>query len=277
MSRTNLVLTYASGEEFFDKPDFWVYANSLSVIKNSNFVVLTDNMPPEAELRLENLNVAVKKIPKVHFLFRDRHKAYWDFLNRHGAGYEHILVTDSRDVLFQKDPFDCVEIWKDRMNRIDNTRSWFDHFVTLTTEGFPISQSGFATIDNFKFEQSVPDLFHINTRSYQVINGGVALGTRQAMMAYHFLIWAVMCRIAAPCTDQAAINHLMAYLEDDETYNVSYPQDFFCLTGESVKEGVVTPISDGNFLKNPDGETYHIIHQWDRIDSLRNVLAQSSS
>jgi hypothetical protein len=113
-----------------------------------------------------------------------------------------------------------------------------------------------------------------------VVNGGVSLGTWRALMDYHLLLWGTMLKSRGRCTDQAAINYLMTVLEHDETYSLSFPQhDWLCLTGEGVKEDVVTPqFDDKGVLMNPKGQPYCILHQWDRLpDDLKNpLLAQHS-
>jgi len=78
------------------------------------------------------------------------------------------------------------------------------------------------------------------------------------------------------CTDQAAVNWLMYYLDDDDAYQVSFPQhDNLCLTGEGVKEGAVKPKFEKGRAFNQSGKLYYIIHQWDRIDAIKEeILAQ---
>jgi hypothetical protein len=191
-------------------------------------------------------------------------------------------------VIFQSSPFVWVEKWRKRYENVEGNKSFLDHFVILTSEGFRTSRSGFACVDNFEFQRDVPKECMKDIGDKFVVNGGVSLGTWRALMDYHLLLWATMLKSRGRCTDQAAINYLMATLENDETYSISFPQhDWLCLTGEGVKEGVVEPNAkelgmgfDDNLgiLKNPKGEPYCMIHQWDRLPhNLKNPLLAHNS
>ena len=59
--------------------------------------------------RLEDFPEKYKGILVVN----SRFKIYYDFLDEHGDDYEQVLLTDTRDVIFQKDVF---ESFKDRKN-----------------------------------------------------------------------------------------------------------------------------------------------------------------
>jgi hypothetical protein len=113
-------------------------------------------------------------------------------------------------------------------------------------------------------------------RSRWVINAGVCMGTPRAIQDWHFLVWITTMKTIGRCTDQATANWLMYYLEDDDAYQISFPQhDHFCLTGEGVKEGAVEPTLTEKGLCNPLGSLYCMVHQWDRLDGLKEkVLAQ---
>lgn len=267
-----LILSFGTGH-VFDDSHFWAYCRSLARVPEADWVLLSDNIPPEAEERAFGLGLEIEHIPPVKNLFRDRHLAYWNYLNDHGHKYRYVVISDCRDVLFQKSPFLWVDNWRSRFNSVQGNKDFLDHFVVLTAEGFKTTSSGFACIDDFEFQRDVPQEHLKDLKEKWVVNGGVSVGTYQALMHYHFLVWATMLKTRRCCTDQAAINYLMAYLSQDATYSLSFPQhDWLCLTGEGVKEGAVKPQYDGA-LKNPQGEAYCMIHQWDRLsDSLRQDL-----
>lgn len=271
LRRPYLVLTFGNGV-VFDDPCFWAYVQSLSKVPDADHILLTDNISEEALAELDLHPIRVVKVPKLTSLFRDRHLAYWNYLNDHGHKYKHVIITDCRDVLFQRNPFEWIDDWKSRFDDVQGNKEFLDHFVVLTSEGFKNSRSGFACVDNFEFQSDIPIEHHKELKNKWVVNGGVSLGTSQALMNYHFLVWATMLKTRGRCTDQAAINYLMAVLDDDATYSVSFPQhDWLCLTGEGVKEGVILKHENG-VLMNQSGQIYALIHQWDRLD---NSLRQS--
>ncbi|MBI5857852.1 MAG: hypothetical protein HZB42_09380 [Sphingobacteriales bacterium] len=57
-------------------------------------------------LPAENLAAAAFRFPQPINYFNFRHYLYYDFLKRHKDKYEYVLLTDVRDVYFQRDPFD---------------------------------------------------------------------------------------------------------------------------------------------------------------------------
>lgn len=249
MPQTNLFLTFGSGEAIFLDPCFWVYVRSATQFIGDK-VILTDGIPKTIRVELEEIGFQVVIVPRITSLLRDRHFAYWKYLQKN-FNYRHVLVSDCRDVLFQKNPFD----WP----------NFDDEFVLLTSEGFHLSRSGFACIDNFEFQRNIPALYHIDTKTEWVINGGISLGTPLALTNFHFLVWVAMTKSIGRCTDQSAYNWLLAHLKNNLHYKVSFPDADFCLTGESVREGIISPVFD-DMVKTPNGLPYHIVHQFDRLN-----------
>jgi hypothetical protein len=253
----NLVMTYGAGASLFASDTFRVYVESLKHIKDAQFILLTHDIPDESRKYLKSKNVLVlDQDPAImQNLFRDRHLAFWSFLNHHSV-YDKVLVTDCRDVVFQGNPFDFVRPAE----------------VILVSEGFKRGTSGFACIEHFEFQRDVP-MHHLqDNKDRWVCNGGTMMGTSKAMQHFHFLMWMASTKTIGRCTDQATLNWMMHFLEQDSDFYVSQPDiDNFCLTGEGVKEGVC-PVLDNGKLLNPKGEMYLMVHQWDRLDILKQEI-----
>ena len=276
--KNNLIMTFAAGQNLFDSPSFWVFINSFKNVPDTDLVILTNNMSEAIRDRLIDFEIVDVPETESQFLFRDRHLSYYKYLNDHGHKYKYVFSTDCRDVVFQSSPFEWIEEWKTKHRHISGNKSFLDHFVVLISEGFKAQQSGFACIEHMEFERDIPRPFLRDRKDRWVCNGGTILGTPLAMQNFHFLVWMTTLKTIGRCTDQATINWLMNYLDDEETYNISFPQtDNLCLTGEGVKEGVVEPLlKDGNLI-SPNGKIYAIVHQWDRLDGLREeILAKYS-
>lgn len=62
--------------------------------------------PDLEHLPEQNLAAARFRFPQPINYFNYRHYLYYDFLLRHKDEYDHVLLTDVRDVYFQRDPFD---------------------------------------------------------------------------------------------------------------------------------------------------------------------------
>jgi hypothetical protein len=278
LRKENLILTYASGKQIFEDPCFWAFVNSQKHVQNTDCVILTHDMPGNVRDCLDRREIAVTDIPAkdMHFLYRDRHLSFYNYLNDHGHKYHHVLITDCRDVVFQANPFDWVSEWKQRYKDIKGNHEFLNHFVILMAEGFKMSQSGFACIEHFEFQRDVPRPYLKEDKNRWVVNGGVFLGTPRALQDFHFLVWVTTMKTIGRCTDQATVNWLMHYLEHDDAYQVSFPQhDNLCLTGEGVKENAVEPILKEGQLFNPKDKLYYMIHQWDRLKDLKEqILAQ---
>jgi len=276
--KENLLLTYASGASLFETDTFWVYVRSLRNVPNADYIMLTHDMPETVRERLLSAGVEVVDFPpeKVLYVLRERHLAYWEYLNDHGHKYRYVVASDCKDVMFQKSPFDWAENWKLRYDHISGPKKFLNHFVILISEGFKIPRSGFACIEHFEFERDVQLPFLKKDKDRWVVNGGTMLGTPKAMQDLFFLIWITTMKSIGRISDQATLNWLLYYLDQDETYSVCHPQhDNLCLVGEGIKEGVVKPVLKDGVLYNPKLQPYCILHQWERLDHLRkDILAQ---
>jgi len=266
MTKRNLALAYASGEPLFRGDGFATFLETFRGNVDADLAVVTHDIPDDVRDDLEADGVRVVPSADVHFLYRDRHLSFYRFLNDHGHRYGHVLVADSRDVLFQADPFDWVAEWKSRYGSITGDHRFLDHFVVLTAEGFKMADSGFACVEHFEFQRDVPMPYMCEDKDRWVINAGVFLGTPRALQDWHFLVWTTTMKTIGRCTDQATVNWLMRHLEDDDAYQVSFPShDNLCLTGEGVKEGAVRPEVRNGRLYNELGKPYYLVHQWDRL------------
>lgn len=246
-------MTFAGGEKFFDNLEFWRYVDSLSCIKNSDFVILTHCMPDAVKDKLIECNISVVEIDQkqVQYIYRDRHLCFYNYLKSKKQEYKYVLVTDCRDVIFQGDPFDYIQ----NVNRQD--------FVLMTSEGHRVKQSGFSCIERFEFDKDVPLQFRNHNNGF-VINGGVFAGTLNAMKNWHFLVWSTHLKTKGSCTDQAVVDWLSNYL--DEEYILLHPQDdCFCVTGEGIKEKAVQIELKDGVVYSKDAQKYYIVHQWDRF------------
>jgi hypothetical protein len=278
--KENLIMTFAGGDHnFFRNPTFWVWVNSVKNIPNSDPVILTNQMPEDVKDRLLGSDIEVVDVTsgithgELHHIYRDRHLCFWEYLNDHGHKYKYVCVCDCRDVVFQANPFEWIEDWKDRHASIGGNKRFLNDFVIMTAEGHKMSQSGFSCIEHFEFERDIPRPFLKDDRNRFVVNGGVFVGSSRAIQDWHFLIWMTQLKTMGTCTDQATVNWLLYYLDKDDKYSISFPQtDHLCLTGEGIKEGAVEPILKDGILLNPNGKPYCLIHQWDRIDHLREAI-----
>jgi hypothetical protein len=256
-----LLMTYGSGEDLFHEDTFWVYVESLRNV-NADYVMLTHDMPEDVRKELDKKIKVVDFEREMNHIVRDRHLAFWEYLSQYGDWYDYVAVTDCRDVVFQCDPFEWIEY-----------NIGEEHFVILVSEGFKMQRSGFACIEHFEFERDVPQHLLKEDKDRWVLNCGTILGSPLMMQNLHFLLWSVSMKSLGRVTDQATLNWLYYYLEHDSNYIVVQPQrDALCLTGEGIKEEGLQPILEGGVLHSPEKEPYCILHQWERLDVLREDI-----
>jgi hypothetical protein len=256
----NLVLTWASGEAFCRSEGFSVYLESLKVIRGADVVVFTHDMPDDIRQKLWKRRIEIIDVPltEIHYLIRDRHLAYWRFLSSKLSQYKHCIVTDSKDVIFQIDPFPML--------------STLPVSVVLVEEGMKHGDSGWNMIDQFEAQANVRE-FQVDLRPQPVINGGVFMGTTMGIKNLCFLIWSNSIRSMGRCTDQGVLNHLYHWLKYDSDYLVLGYKEGFCLTGEAVKTGLTAAeFRNGKFVSH-SGSTFSIVHQWDRTEDKDGVLS----
>jgi hypothetical protein len=258
----NAILTWASGEAFCKSEGFRCYVKSLDNIKDADRYVFTHDMADDVRQELVDKVTIVDVDPaRIHYLLRDRHLIFWEFLIKNKVQYKHVVITDSKDVVFQRDIFNYVD------------GHWFD-YLHLAGEGMTHKQSGWNLIDQFEAQRNVRE-FQKEYREWPVINGGVMMGTNNMLSNMLFLLWSNTVRSIGKNTDQGILNYLYSYLQDTGPIFLKEPQRHaFCLTGEAVKEGFVKPLfKDGMFYLPITEEPYYIVHQWERTTYKDELLA----
>jgi len=255
---TNALVTWASGQDFCRSDGFKVWLASSKENVNADRFVFTHDMPDDVRTDLLNQEIQIVDVnPKeVHFLLRDRHLHFWQWLT--SIGYDNFGFTDAKDVVFQSDPFKHLGVLGGR--------------IILTCEGMEQDQSPWNQGDWFQAQ--------IDTRQFKfpyterpVINGGVVFGDRHCLKNHFLLLWMTTLKSLGQCTDQGVLNILYNFLEKHWEYEVTDPRsDNFCLTGEAAKHGLVDYLFQNNCLKNDSGEDYCIVHQWDRIPNVNTSL-----
>jgi|LakMenE01Jun11ns_1017448.scaffolds.fasta_scaffold9935948_2 hypothetical protein len=281
--RKNLVLSYASGPMVLN-PAFDVFVNSFRNVVNADLVFITHEMDQSARTKLIDKGAIIVDVVagENYYIFRDRHKHFYDYLCTNGYKYQNVLISDSRDVVFQADPFKWLENYVNNHCydlSVDCVKESVSHKVVVTAEGFKRKESGFACIEHFEFQRDVPIPYLQDDNTNWVCNAGVTLGTANAIKEFELLMFMVSMKSIGRCTDQASLNFIMGLIKNDKSYLISHPQDDnLCLTGEGVRLGSVEPILANGKLYNPLNQLYFMIHQWDRLDGLREeILKQYSS
>jgi hypothetical protein len=262
---SDLFLTWASNCTNQNISEYLVYFHSLkNKAYGSEVVCLTNNLAPEHEDEIKATGCRVKRLDlPCENVLRDRWLHYWKYLCSTSVDYDCVLISDSRDVLVQGDPFLFLRhAWKSKL--------------IVTSEGFHHSESQWNMVDQFEAQKSVGD-FNRNHFFWPVVNGGVVLGRSSFVKNFCFLIWSAVLRTRGACTDQGVINYLMSFLKEDPEYSIADPHNsLLCVTGEGIKQNLLKfkPIFHDGKICNSDGQPFILFHQWDRTNFKEEILSR---
>jgi len=262
---SDLFLTWASNCADHNISDYLVYFKSLKNKSHASEVVcLTNNLASEYECLITATGCQVKRLDlPCKNILRDRWLHYWKYLCSISTEYDCVLISDSRDVLIQGDPFLFL-------------RQACKSKLIVTSEGFRHFESQWNMMDQFKAQKAVGD-FDRNQFFWPVVNGGVVLGRSDFVKNFCFLIWSSVLRTCVSCTDQGVINYLMSFLKEDPEYLIVDPHSsLLCITGEGIKQNLLnfTPLFHEGKVCNLDGQPYILFHQWDRTNFKEEILSR---
>ena len=191
-----------------------------------------------------DIGILPKSFSKQLHLFSLRQILYYLYLNNCGKKYENIMLTDVRDVIFQKDPFDFI---------INGNLC-----CTLESEDWPISKSSFnATEIETVFGVEAYEKIKANLIS----NCGVTIGPSVLIMKYlEKMIDLILSGGGSTITDQGIHNYIM--------WNGMIPNIKFLKNNEGPVltlgyEKIVHRNKDKKIVDNK-GNIINIIHQYDR-------------
>lgn len=255
----NALLTWASGGDFCQSDGFLkAYVRSSRVVDAERFV-LTHAMP-ESTVRLltrEGIQVIHVDPFQVYNVLRDRHLHFWRWLTANSNRFDGFGFTDSKDVIFQGDPFEYLGDLKGR--------------VVVTCEGMLHEQSDWNMVDQHRAQIDV-GRFQFPYEKRPVINGGVLFGDGDRLESHFLLLWVATLKSLGGCTDQGVLNFLYHFL--GRRYEHADPRsDVFCLTGEGVSKGFVqVEVTDDGVCRSINGDVpYVIVHQWERIQGHKAI------
>lgn len=254
------LVTWAAGKEFFESPYFWSYIGSLKNTSATDIFVFTHDMPDYVREKLSNFTIIDYPKDQIHYLIRDRNLAFTNWIKLVQNDYDVFLFTDSKDVIFQSDPF---EYWNP------------SYEIMVTCEGMKHGDSLWNLADQSVTQMNCKE-FQYSAEQHPVINGGIVMGKGICLKYHFFLIWSFSLK-SSPATDQGSLNYLYKWLSNGPYYHHTDPRtDCFCLTGEAVKHNLVQTKFENGVYKNMEDKTYCIVHQWDRLNNTNEIIERYS-
>ena len=292
----DLIIGGASGYTW-DQIKYWV--NS---IKKSGFqgdVVLTgtdlkketiDKLTENGvELALygekqENGDVTAHKngVPHVERFFY-----MWNALNQTKTDYRYIITTDTRDVVFQKNPSHWLESYLTL------------HSIVCSSEGMRYKNEPWG---NQNLYQAFGPYFHNILKDGMIYNVGTIAGETRLMKSLFLLLFQLSINRPIPIVDQAVFNFITSiHPFSTETYFASNSDSWAIQLGTSIEavkagagdlgkeiaanpsklieyqmkyEDVQPNIKVDGTVSNKKGDLYTIVHQWDRIPDLKQKIEE---
>lgn len=194
------------------------------------------------------------QLPQPVHIYNFRHFLYYDYLLRNQHKFNHVLLTDVRDVLFQRDPFG-FEI-KEKI------------YVAVENIAEKIGQNS-CTAQWIKKGYSVDILSLVKDK--EVICAGTILAPANLMVFYlkRLIEEFFSVKNAYKCADQAMHNVLIHtnQIQVHPFYNFNGP----FLTLDTERNYCLD--SDGH-LVNRNGDVIPIIHQYDRHKELLTLFIE---
>ncbi len=242
----NLILGAATG---YNKKDLYYFIMSLRKIYSDDiYLIFNLDLNIETNKFLDENNI--KKIftnEKPKKIFKTRFKIYFNFL-KDNTKYHNILITDTRDVIFQKNPF--LEKKLSRINFFMEDKVIKNCFFNSNWIKRLYGKEKYEKIKNF-----------------QISCSGTTIGSHKALLEYLFIMndhinkYSYYSLFKSPGTDQGNHNYII------NTIKFADSKKF------SNNDGIVATLSDADMTNfkltkkflNKNNEEFSIIHQYDRF------------
>jgi len=207
----------------------------------------------------------------------------WTFLQ--DKNYDRIVMTDTRDVVFQSNPFKYLEKPLDMYE-----------FVAAG-EGMRYKNEPWG---NTNLYQSFGPHYYNLLKNNMINNVGVLAGTQRMMESVVGLIFQLSLGRPIPIVDQAVYNYVLTIpVIQKETWFTSHGDPWAANLGTTIEavasgsgdlgqmckdnqdelnkysmnyEDVQPVIDEEGVVKTPGRTPYAIVHQWDRVPSLKEKI-----
>ena len=244
----NLLINYCWGDKLFDNFDLEIYLQSLDKIPDTNKVLLVNGCNfSDIEKISHHYNMVLQFNRDPIYL----DEIIYEFLSSISDNYDYVMICDSRDIIFQKNPFEYM---------IENNKKLY-----LTSEGMKVNQSPANYSWIFRLYKTQRDYSEIMFEN-EVINGGVLAGRRDYMMMLLLISFTNRNRNSfEDIFNQTIYSSVANYFKQANFIEICTPDSSaYCITGEGVgKHDVPMKIVNG-LACNVNNEPYYIVHQWDR-------------
>jgi len=209
----------------------------------------------------------------------------WDYLQKTKEKYNYVITTDTRDVIFQKDPNEWLE----------NNMKF--HEIVASSEGMRYKNEPWGNKNLF---HAFGGYFHNIMKNNMIYNVGVIAGTQDQVKSLLLMIFQLSLGRPIQIVDQAVYNFILTIPSINKETFFTGPSDTWAInlgtTHEAVKAGSgdlgaqalsnpngmkeylmnyedIQPkfLDDGSVVNNI-GNKYTLVHQWDRVPELKKKI-----
>lgn len=216
----------------------------------------------------------------------------WNFLDSvKPYEYEFVITTDTRDVIFQKDPVEWLS------SSID--RDMMDHFLVCSSEGIRYVNEPWG---NNNLLESFGPFFHEKLKNKHIYNVGTIAGDYATVRGMMLMIFQMSINRPIPIVDQAVYNFLIntdpydriaCKTNNFEAWAIQLGTSLAAVTSgkgdlgaqyasrldeyNKIYEDTQPKICENGYVSySSDDEEYDekfvIVHQWDRVPSLAEKI-----
>lgn len=210
----------------------------------------------------------------------------WDFLRKSKDTYRYVVVTDTRDVIFQKDPTEYL---------IKNLSACS---IVASSEGLEYKDEPWG---NKNLMETFGPLVYDEMKTNLIYNVGVIAGYSEEVRDLLLQIFFQSVNRPIPIVDQAVYNFLISlhpfYSETQRTNNYGEWAVQLGTTEAAILAGAgdigqiikqnphmiddyrkvyqdIQPVIKDNLITN--GHTpYCIVHQWDRVPAIKEIVEKT--
>jgi hypothetical protein len=192
---------------------------------------------------------------RVFHIMGARFVHYYEYLTLHWEQYDYVMLTDSRDVYFQRDPFQEI------------TGGGVHVYLEADSQRIGTCRNNIHMVAN-TYGREILEKMH----NYPVSCAGTIIGNTSSMLLYLREMILEMSRAVKMVSgsDQAAHNYIVHnQLVDDIHVHDNYTGSVFTAGCEPALE--IRQNAEGEVIRK-DGLPYPILHQYDRHSCLRETI-----
>ena len=205
----------------------------------------------------------------------------WNYLNIVSEEYNNVITTDVRDVVFQTNPSDWLE---------DNMMG---PLLVASSEGMRYENEPWG---NKNLLDAFGPFFHNQLKGSLIYNVGVLAGELQSMKGLLSFIFHLSVNRPIPIVDQAVFNFIInqppfcydtLFTNNSDAWAIQLGTtigavqsgkgdlgQMFVNTPDKYKEIYEDnqPVVEDGVVKTTEGKPYCIVHQYDRVNGLREQI-----